>query len=330
MTDANDRHPALIHQKNIKTTKMKNALPDPASNKKQHQQPLPSSTRAGEGSLPAQPCQAARSTSDGRTQMKTSFIGFARVARVEGNNLDVQEERIREYAEASGYPLTKVHRIVENAADPSARPVFWRAVKEVMESANELAGILFYAIDRVARNVEDIERLYGLAREHGLAIEFTVPQELEALSNGEARAEKAIELSPRVSRTVHGLALRAQLGLFVGRTPYAYEIIGQGSTRYAETDPAQARVVERAFELIDTRACLPGELEDTLFAEGLIHTQKKPRFTKQQLQSMLRDRAYLGEVNFGGRTYEGSQEQIIGEDVFDRVQAILDRAGWRR
>lgn len=328
MTDVTARIPPPFTSINSKTTAMKNAQPEPANQMKQNQQPASTSARACEGSVPEQASQT--SNNEGKSHMKTSFIGLARVARIEGNNLEVQEVRIREYSEANGYPLTKIHMIVEAASESSARPLFWKAIKEAMESANELAGILFCTYDRVARNMKDMDRLYRLAREHGLAIEFTenglALKGSEVFSNGGPRAVEIGIVEPRASRIVRGLVCRAQLGLFVGRAPYAYENINHGNSSYTETDPAQARAVKRAFELIDEQACLPEKLGDALLAEGLHRTQKKPRFTRSQLWALLRNRAYLGEVNYLGKTYEGSYEPIVDEDLFNRVQVVLDRA----
>ena len=42
------------------------------------------------------------------------------------------------------------------------------------------------------------------------------------------------------------------------------------------------------------------------------------------LMNILRNRTYLGEINHHGASYPGEHEAIIGTDLFDEVQVILD------
>lgn len=43
---------------------------------------------------------------------------------------------------------------------------------------------------------------------------------------------------------------------------------------------------------------------------------------------MLRDRYYLGEVRYKGESYPGGHEALIDEDLFNRVQELMDERGY--
>ena len=261
-------------------------------------------------------------------------IGICRVARIEGNELDIQEECIRTYAGSKSYELAEVHRIVEPAANSSSRPLFWRLMESVKERASDLGGPLFCSPDRLSRNLQDFESVCTLAGSLGLSIEFT---EVPAMSMKHARWTllfgNAAGMSPSQDHSAlvrRGQENRARLGLFVGKAPYGYENVCIANTRYAETIPGKARVVRRAFGLIAQGSCGIGGLGAVLLAEGLHRTPQCPRFSRRQLNAMLRNRAYLGEVHYGGKSFEGSHKPIIDTDIFDRVQDNLDLCEGRR
>ena len=49
-------------------------------------------------------------------------------------------------------------------------------------------------------------------------------------------------------------------------------------------------------------------------------------FTRGPLAHLLRNRFYIGEVVFKGETLAGEQPAIVDRDLFDAVQAKLNRA----
>ena len=87
------------------------------------------------------------------------FIGFARVSsreqQREGFSLDIQEESFHAYAKRNNGNVDKMFRIAETATKNEERKVFKEAMAFVRRNASDYDGLLFYKIDRAARNLKD-------------------------------------------------------------------------------------------------------------------------------------------------------------------------------
>jgi DNA invertase Pin-like site-specific DNA recombinase len=91
------------------------------------------------------------------------FIGFARVSSreqaVEGHGLEPQEEAIRAYAERNGGDLVRFWSIAETASKRQKRTTFQEIVRYAKKHAEQLDGMLFFKVDRAARNLADFVTL---------------------------------------------------------------------------------------------------------------------------------------------------------------------------
>ena len=87
------------------------------------------------------------------------YVALARVSsreqEREGFSLDVQVDALRKYAEREGGTITKLFRIAETASKHEERKTFKELLAYARDHAGELAGLLFYKIDRAARNLFD-------------------------------------------------------------------------------------------------------------------------------------------------------------------------------
>ena len=120
-----------------------------------------------------------------------------------------------------------------------------------------------------------------------------------------------------------GLRRRVESGLFMGKAPYGYRNIRIEGRGLIETDDLKARKVHRLFDLYAYQGHTLDSLIDQLENEGIVYTEKVRRFTRSKLHTMLRDRAYIGEVVYQGQWYPGVQNPIIDRATFDRVGQLL-------
>ncbi len=100
--------------------------------------------------------------------------------------------------------------------------------------------------------------------------------------------------------------------------------------RTVAVDPERAPFVKMAFELYATGEYSLERLADELTARGL--RTRPGRYpggpvSDSKLAVMLRDRYYLGVVAYNGAEYEGRHPALVSQELFDRVQAILDASG---
>jgi len=101
------------------------------------------------------------------------YVALARVSsreqEREGFSLAVQEDALRKYADSNGGEIVQFYRIAETASKSDERKSFHNLIAYAKKHAVELDGLLFYKVDRAARNLFDYVELERLESEYGLA-----------------------------------------------------------------------------------------------------------------------------------------------------------------
>lgn len=259
------------------------------------------------------------------------YVALARVSsreqEREGFSLDIQEDALRNYAQRHGGTIVKLFRIAETATKQDERKSFKELLAYAKKHAHELAGLLFYKVDRAARNLFDYVELERLESEHGLEF-ISVSQPTENTPAGRMQrrmlANMASFYTEQQSLDVkEGLARRVKEGWFVGHAPYGYRNIRVDGRGIVETDPVNAPKVRRIFELFAYGGCTLDMLTERLAAEGIQYRDAVPRFPRSTLHAILHDRAYIGEILHKGQWYPGKHEPLVDRATFDRVQVLL-------
>ena len=191
------------------------------------------------------------------------YLALARVSsreqEREGFSLEVQEEALERYAEQQGGQIGKLFRIAETATKPDERRTFRELLAYAKEHASEIAGVLFFKVDRAARNLFDYVELERLEVEHGLKVIYvTQPTENTPAGRMMRRtlANMASFYTEQQSLDVKdGLFRRVQSGLFVGKAPYGYRNVRHDGRSLVEVDSDRARTVRRVFELLGPDPC---------------------------------------------------------------------------
>src|SRR4030067_2275505 len=102
------------------------------------------------------------------------YLCLARVSsreqQREGFSLDIQEDALRRYAERMGGTIVKLFRIAETATKHDERKAFKELLAYAKKHASELSALLFYKVDRAARNLFDYVELERLETDHGIAV----------------------------------------------------------------------------------------------------------------------------------------------------------------
>ena len=264
-------------------------------------------------------------------RQKKRFVALARVSsreqEREGFSLDVQEEALRAYAIRSGGEIVKFYRIAETASKSAQRTTFKEMLAHARTHAAQLDGLLFYKIDRAARNLFDYVELERLEGDYDLPfISVSEPTENTAAGRLGRRmlATMASFYTERQSDDVKdGLAKRAQAGLFVGLTPYGYNNQRVNGRSLVVVDPPAAKNVQFVFDLYAFHHHTLDSLHDKLTTDGIAYTPESPAWPRSKLHTILRDRAYIGELKFKGQWLPGTHPPLIDRTVWDRVQIRL-------
>lgn len=263
--------------------------------------------------------------------MTKQYLALARVSsreqEREGFSLGVQEDALARHAAEHGGTISKLFRIAETATKPDERRTFRELLDYARKHADQLTAVLFFKVDRAARNLFDYVELERLEIDHGLEVVYvTQPTENTPAGRMMRRtlANMASFYTEQQSLDVEdGLFRRVQSGLFMGKAPYGYRNVRREGRSLVATDAARAKGVRRAFDLYAYHGHTLDSLIDQLDEEGVIYTAKARRFTRSKLHTLLRDRSYIGEVFYQEQWYPGVQEPLIDRATFDRVQQLL-------
>lgn len=259
------------------------------------------------------------------------FVALARVSsreqEREGFSLEVQEDGLRRYAMHAGGEIVKLFRIAETASKADERKTFRELVAYAKKNAGFLDGLLFYKVDRAARNLFDYVELERLESEYGLPF-ISVSQPTESTPAGRMMrrtlANMASFYTEQQSVDVsEGLARRVRDGWFVSRGPYGYRNVRKDGRGVIEIDPPAAANVRRIFHLYAYENLTLDSLVERVNAEGMVFRTAQSKFPRSSIHTILRDRAYIGEIHHRGQWYPGKHEPLIDRATWDRVQALL-------
>lgn len=259
------------------------------------------------------------------------YVALARVSsreqEREGFSLEVQEDALKRYASQHGGTIIKLFKIAETASKRDERKTFKEMVAFAKKRAAELDGLLFYKVDRAARNLVDYVELERLESEYDVPF-ISVSQPTESNPAGRMMRRTLANMASFFTEQMavdisQGIGRRVQEGLFPGRAPYGYRNVRINGRSIVEVDQVAAAKVRRIFHLYAYENCTLEGVVSKLAQEGVEFRQGKAGFSRTSIHNMLNDRAYIGEVQYRGGWYPGKHEPLIDRGTWNRVHALL-------
>ena len=254
--------------------------------------------------------------------MKNAVI-YARYSSDRQNEMSIegQIEECRRYAEE--HDLLIVQEYIDRAqtATTDKRPNFLRMIDDSEDGGFEI--ILVYQLDRFSRNKDDSGYYKKILATHGVKVvsakEMISEDSSGIITEGMLETINAWfskQLSEKVTR---GMYQRAEQCKYNGGTmAYGYAVDEDG---YYILDDTTAPIVREIFER--TAAGENGKvIMDDLNARG-IRTVRGSCFTKNSLQTILRNERYKGIYVFGALRIEDGIPRIVSDELFDEVQSLL-------
>jgi site-specific DNA recombinase len=259
------------------------------------------------------------------------YVALARVSsreqEREGFSLDIQEDALKRYATNMGGEIVKLFRIAETASKQGERKTFKEFIAYAKKNAGILDGLLFYKVDRAARNLFDYVELERLESEYSLPF-ISVSQPTDNNPAGRMMRRTLANMASFYTEqqavdVKEGLARRVQEGWFSGKARYGYRNVRKDGRCVVETDKVAMDNVKRIFHLYAYEPFTLDRLVEKLSEEGRTYRESMPQFNRSSVHSILRDRTYLGEVPFRGQWYPGKHEPLVDLTTWKRVQALL-------
>lgn len=257
-------------------------------------------------------------------QVAVLVIGYIRISSIEqaqGFGKEVQESAVREYAAANG--LTGIEIVEESVSAESLtgrkelRQIISRA-KASQESGTP-AHVIFYRLDRLARNLTDQEAVVVQALQHGYRLHSTYSAENDCLDPAYAGDPMRtairqvfgifaqLERATIQGRMDSGLHAKAQTGGSTGGgTPFGYVKMNNDIIVNVAHKPAVIRLFqlnEKGLDLAGTAAVLARE-----FPETCAH------WTKTQVSRALKRRDVY---------QHGLYRSRVGVDAVSRPELII-------
>ncbi len=208
---------------------------------------------------------------------------------------------------------------------------------EYLRDHREIKYVIVYARSRAFRNYIDAAITKRLLDKLGVRLVSAREDFGEGIF---AEAMEAItDIFNDVQNKLSGEDIRIKLqnkatnGGTIGRTRLGYlnarvEIEGR-LVNAVTLDPQRAPLVKKAWELYATDEYSIDRLVDTMADLGLTtrpsgrHPVEKP-VSDSSWHHILRDPYYAGFVKYKGDLYPGRHEALVSQELFDRVQDILN------
>lgn len=260
-----------------------------------------------------------------------NIILYCRVStdeQADGSSLEVQERYLRAYCSNHGYNILNVYKDDYSAKHYDLRrPEFKKMYDYCRKHKKEVDKVLFLRWDRYSRNTEFaftykrkfIDEL-GIeinAIESPIDFNGTEWSMLMGMYCGVAHTEDN-KIAKRTKDGIHGTLLR---GKCANKAPRGYKNVRKSKHDcYVEVDEPKAKLIRQVFEEIAKGVETPNRIRKRL-CKGI---------PQSSFWCMLHNPFYIGKVRvpaYGDepeKLVEGQHEAIITENVFYKVQDILD------
>src|ERR1700682_5493468 len=283
------------------------------------------------------------SIDDGGSAMKAPSVNPARCAiytRVstdhgldqEFNSLDAQ------YDAASAYIKSQAHAgwtLIRSRYDDGGysggstdRPDLQRLLDDIR--ARKLDVIVVYKVDRLTRSLADFAKLVELFDAHGVSFvsvtqQFNTTTSMGRLTLNVLLSFAQFEREGTSERIRDKIAASKRKGLGVGGPlPLGYEM-KDGKIAVVEDEAERVRLIHRRYLELGGVNALARDLRDKdirtktrMRATGVTHGGIP--FGRGSLFYLLRNRFYIGEVNYKGEILPGEQPAIMDRELFDAVR----------
>ena len=217
------------------------------------------------------------------------------------------------------------------------RPALKRLMADI--ESGKVNCVVVYKVDRLSRSLPDFARMMETFDKCGVSFVSVTQQFNTATSMGRLVLNVLLsfaqfEREMISERTRDKIAAARRKGKWTGGQPLlGYDVDARGSKLFVnEEEAARVRAI---FELyLEHQAMLPvvQELERRGWNNKRWVTRKghetggKP-FYKQSLHSLLTNVTYIGKLRYKDEIHEGEHEAIVDAEIWQRVQALLQRNG---
>jgi hypothetical protein len=118
---------------------------------------------------------------------------------------------------------------------------------------------------------------------------------------------------------------KAEQGIWPAKAPLGYRNVqGPNGKRVIAPDPEVAQFVPHIFAWYATGLHSLKEVAERARSAGLIYRRTGAAVPTSAIHTMLRSRIYTGEYLWKGQLYKGTHEALVSQELWARVQDVLE------
>lgn len=249
----------------------------------------------------------------------------------QGDSIDAQINRLTKFCKEKDYEIIDTYtdggksasikdddlnqRINEdsfsNVYNLNGRPAFKKLLLEAPKK--KFDAIVFFKWDRYSRDIAFAELSMRYFESFGIKLIPTDDSE-DLFVSSIMRAMSKAEIDKMKSRVKLGRDSQFEKGIVVGRCPYGYKPVfkdkehKRGILKIVPY-PKQAEVVQDAFKM-------------TVGGSGYAEICKKHNLSPQSYYNIIKNKVYIGLIEFEGQSRKGSHPALISEELFTRCQKV--------
>ncbi|NEM90915.1 recombinase family protein [Galbitalea soli] len=258
----------------------------------------------------------------------------------EGISIPAQRISCQRKAEQLG--LTVVAEYVEagiSGTEMSKRVAFQQMLERIRRD-RDVDYVIVYKLSRFARNRTDDAIVMADLQKRGVTL-VSATESIDATPVGQLMHGILAAFNEYRSREdgadiAYKMGQKAKSGGTLGRAPIGYlntiERVEGREFRGIGVDQERAQFVKLAFELYASGKYTFQDIAEQLTDRGLTTRPTARRaggpISDSKVHTLLRDRYYLGEVSYKGEWYEGRHPRLIENEIFERVQALMNSRGY--
>jgi site-specific DNA recombinase len=249
----------------------------------------------------------------------------------EGHSIGAQRQRLVDYCARKGLEVIRIFELIESSTRGERRE--FKAMIRFAQAQNETVAIVADAVDRFQRDFKESVLIDDLRRQEQVELHFfregmvigkeSSPTDILRWDFSVMGAKDYIlNLSENVRRS---LEYKRRNGEWGGKAPLGYLNLRDANNRSTLIhDPERGFLVRMLFEEY-AKGCLSisGDLVRMARDWGLRNkTQRAGLLSASQIQHILTNPFYYGEMRIKGKLYPHTYEPLISKELFDRCEAV--------
>ena len=252
----------------------------------------------------------------------------------EGNSLITQERICRDYAHKNGYEVARVFIEEGESAKNAARLELQLMLKYCSQNRKEIEALIIYKIDRLSRNTDDYSQLRVFFQKTKILILSTtenfennpVGRFVENMLANVAQFDNDV----RAERCRNGMIEAARNGRYPFKAPFGYQNGKVDGEPNLEIHKEKSKFIKHIFEQLSTGLYSQEDVRREVNKNGALLDNGK-YISKQYMNLIVKNKVYKGVIDsFGLGEIKGTFKPIINEELFDKVQLVIEGRAKRK